>query len=50
MTAASQIVTHAAQVMVDGRVGVVVAVNATVGDDVEAGKLLVAGDGADRVF
>jgi hypothetical protein len=48
--AALKIVHHAAQIMVDRRVGVIIAVDTTIRDDVEAGFLLVEGDSADGVL
>ena len=48
--AALQVVAETAEVVIDGCVGIVVAVDAPVGDDVEPGVLLVERDGADGVL
>ena len=48
--AALQVVAETAEVVIDGCVGIVVAVDAPVGDDVEPRVFLVERDGADRVL
>ena len=48
--AAPKIGHHAPQIVVDCRVGVVVAVDATIRDDVEARVFLVQGDSGDGIL
>ena len=50
VTAASKVVTHATKIMINGGVGVIVAMQAAVGDNVQSGALLVERDSADRVL